>query len=160
VADALSRRDTENSTGALMAVSGPYFDFISRLRHAQATDPALVAVHDEISAGTRVAPWAISDGLVTYDGRLYIPPASPLLQEIVAAVHNDGHEGVHCMLHRLRRDFHFPSMRRCVQDFVRECATCQRYKSEHLHPAGLLLPLPIPTIVWADIGLDFVEALP
>jgi len=160
VADALSRRDTEDSTGALMAVSGPRFDFISRLHHAQATDPALVAVHDEISAGTRAAPWALSDGLVTYDGRLYIPPASPLLQEIVAAVHDDGHEGVQRTLHRLRRDFHFPNMRRCVQDFVRDCVTCQRYKSEHLHPAGLLLPLPIPTIVWADIGLDFVEALP
>jgi hypothetical protein len=39
----------------------------------------LVAVHDEISAGTRAALWAISDGLITYDGRLYIPPASPLL---------------------------------------------------------------------------------
>jgi hypothetical protein len=142
-----------------MAVSGPRFDFISRLRHAQAIDPTLVAVHDEISAGTRAAPWAISDGLVTYDGRLYIPLASPLLQEIVAAVHDDGHEGVQHTLHRLRHDFHFPNMRRCVQDFVQECVTCQRYKSEHLHPAGLLLPLPIPTIVWADIGLDFVEAL-
>jgi hypothetical protein len=93
-------------------------------------------------------------------GRLYIPPASPLLQKIMAAIHNDGHEGVHRTLHRLRRDFHFPNMRRLVQDFVRECATCQKYKSEHLHPAGLLQPLPIPSVVWADIGLDSVEALP
>jgi transposase InsO family protein len=51
-------------------------------------------------------------------------------------------------------------MRSWVQDFVRACATCQKYKSEHLHPTGLLQPLPVPSIVWADIGLDFVEALP
>ena len=47
-----------------------------------------------------------------------------------------------------------------VQDYVRACATCQRHKSEHLHPAGLLLPLPVPTMVWSDVGLDFIEALP
>jgi hypothetical protein len=51
-------------------------------------------------------------------------------------------------------------MRSWVQDFVGACATCQKYKSEHLHPAGLLQPLPVPSIVWAGIGLDFVEALP
>ena len=97
---------------------------------------------------------------MTYDGRLYVPPASPLLQELVAAVHEDDHEGVQRTLHRLRRDFHFLDMRRIVQDLVRACATCQRYKSEHLNPVGLLHPLPVPTVVWADIGLDFVEALP
>jgi hypothetical protein len=161
VADALSRRDTEEEpVVALLAVSGNRFDFIGRLRQAQATDPALVAVHEELRAGTRAAPWSVVDGMILYDSRLYIPPSSPLLPEIVAAIHDDGHEGVQRTLHRLRRDFHFPNMRRCVQDFVRECSTCQRYKSEHLHPAGLLLPLPIPTAVWADIGLDFVEALP
>jgi len=160
VADVLSRRDTEDSMGAVLALSAPRFDFIDRLRQAQAVDPALVALRDEIIAGTRAAPWAVQDGLVTYDGRLYIAPSSPLLLEIVAAIHEDGHEGVQRTLHRLRRDFHFPNMRQHVQDFVRACATCQRYKSEHLHPAGLLLPLPVPTAVWTDIGLDFVEALP
>jgi hypothetical protein len=47
-----------------------------------------------------------------------------------------------------------------VHDFVWACVTCQRYNSEHLHPVGLLQPLPVPAIVWAHIGLDFVEALP
>jgi hypothetical protein len=98
--------------------------------------------------------------MVAFDGRLYIPPASPLLQEIVAAVHNDSHEGIHRTLHRLRRDFHFPNMRRLVQDFVKACATCQQYKSDHLRPAGLLQPLPVPSALWADIGIDFIEALP
>jgi hypothetical protein len=51
-------------------------------------------------------------------------------------------------------------MRRVVQDFIRACSTCQRNKSEHLLPTGLLLPLPVPTDVWSDIGLDFIEALP
>jgi hypothetical protein len=83
-----------------------------------------------------------------------------LLPELLAAVHEEGHEGVQRTLHRLRRDFHFPNMKKLVQDWVRACPTCQRYKSEQLHPAGLLLPLPVPQGVWTDIALDFVEALP
>jgi hypothetical protein len=129
VADALSRRDTEETNGsAVLAVSASRFDFITRLHDVQATDPALVALREELAAGSRAAPWALTDDLVTYDGRLYVPPASPLLQELVAAVHEDGHEGVQRTLHRLRRDFHFPDMRRIIQDLVRACATCQRYK--------------------------------
>jgi len=63
-------------------------------------------------------------------------------------------------LHRLRADFHFPMDREVVQDFVRSCEVCQRNKSEHLHPEGLLQPLDVPTMVWADVAMDFVEALP
>jgi hypothetical protein len=141
VADALSRRDTD--------ADGSVFQ-----------DPALVAIRDELATGTRGVPWSLFDGMVAYADRLYIPPDSPLLLEVVAATHDDGHEGVQRTLHRLRRDFFFPAMRRVVQDFVRTCATCQRNKSEHLHPTGLLLPLPVPQAVWSDIGLDFIEALP
>jgi hypothetical protein len=141
VADALSRRDTEED--AVLAISAPRFDFIGRLHHAQATKLALVGIHDEVHAGTRTVPWTVVNDMVTYEGRLYIPPTSPLLQEIMEAVHEDGHEGVHRTLHRLRRDFHFPNMRHLVQEFMRSCPTCQRYMSEHLHPAGLLMPLPM-----------------
>jgi hypothetical protein len=158
VADALSRRDHDE--GELLAISAPRFDFIERLRHAQATDPALVAMRGELQSGARTTPWSLVADMVTFEGRLYIPSASPLLQEIVAAVHNDGHEGVHRTLHRLRRDFHFPNMRRLVQEFVKACVTCQQYKSDHLRPAGLLQSLPVPSAVWADIGIDFIEALP
>ena len=159
VADALSRRDTPDD-GALLALSAPRFDVLDRLRQAQLTDPALTAIRDEVQAGTKRAPWEVVDGMVQYAGRLYLPPSSPLLRELLAAVHAEGHEGVQRTLHRLRRDFHFPNMKQVVQDYVRECPTCQRHKSEHLHPAGLLLPLPIPQGVWTDVALDFVEALP
>jgi hypothetical protein len=85
--------------------------------------------------------------MVAFDGRLYIPPSSPLFQEILAAIHDDGHEGVQRTLHRLRRDFHVPNLRHLVQDYVRACVTCQRYKANHLSPVGLLMPLPVPQTV-------------
>ena len=143
-----------------MLLAGPRFDFLDRLRQAQASDPELVALQDAINRGSKSQPWALTDGLVHYGGRLYLPPDSPLLQEVLRAIHEEGHEGVQRTLHRLRRDFHFPDMKRVVQDLVRACTECQHNKPEHLHPAGLLLPLPVPQGVWSDIAMDFVEALP
>jgi hypothetical protein len=116
IANALSRRDTCEE-GAVLALSAPRFDFIDRLHQAQLQDLALVAIRDEITAGSRGAPWSLLDDMVAYAARLYVPRDSPLLLELVAAVHRDGHEGVQRTLHRLRRDFHFPAMRRVVQDF-------------------------------------------
>lgn len=137
----------------ILAISGPHFDFIGLPHQAQDTDPALVAMRDKIRSGTRIAPWSITDDMITYDSRLYIPPSSPLLTELDATVH----EGVQRTLHHLWRDFHSPNFRRVVQDCIRACHTCLCYKSEHLHPASLLLPLPVPSAVWTDLGLDLVE---
>jgi hypothetical protein len=145
--------------GELLALSVPRFDFIDKLRQAEQDHPSLVALRGEITAGTRLAPWALVDGMLQFSGRLYIPADFPLLQEIVGAIHEDGHEGVKRTFHRLCRDFHFHNMKQVVQEQVRMCEVCQRYKSEHQHPVGLL-PLPVPQGVWTDIALDFVEALP
>jgi hypothetical protein len=47
-----------------------------------------------------------------------------------------------------------------VKEFVRACTICQRNKTESLHPAGLLQPLPVASRVWVDISMDFIKALP
>jgi hypothetical protein len=112
----LFSRDTDE--GELLAISAPRFDFIAHLRHAQATDPALVAIHDKVHAGTRAAPWAVVDDMASYDGRP-VRLTTPV-----------GDEGVHRTLHRLRRLAEtsiFPTCIVCCINFVRACATCQRY---------------------------------
>jgi hypothetical protein len=156
VADVLSWYDKVDEE--LLALSAPRFAFLDKLRQAQLGDLALT-LHAEIAACGRPAPWSVVDSMVQFDDRLYIPPNSLPLQEILGAVYEDGHEGVQRTFHRLRRDFHFPNMKQLVQDKVRQCVVCQGYKSEHVHSTSLL-PLSVPQGVWTDVALDFVEALP
>ena len=44
-----------------------------------------------------------------------------------------------------------------MEENIRTCSTCQRVKADHLLPAGLLFPLPVPTRQGGCISLDFIE---
>ena len=51
----------------------------------------------------------------------------------------------------------WPGLPAAVEEYVRTCATCQRLKADHLLPAGLLSPLPVPTRRDGCVSLDFLE---
>jgi hypothetical protein len=59
----------------------------------------------------------------------------------------------------LAAHFFWPKMRRDVERYVSRCMTCNKAKSR-LNPHGLYIPLPVPSVPWKDISMDFVLGLP
>jgi len=51
-------------------------------------------------------------------------------------------------------------MKRDIAEYVTRCLTCQRVKTEHQKPGGLVQPLPIPVWKWEHITMDFVTGMP
>lgn len=60
----------------------------------------------------------------------------------------------------MERFFYWKGLKSDVMLFVQQCQICQQAKSERVHPAGLLQPLPVPRGAWEEITMDFIEGLP
>ncbi|GJV09713.1 reverse transcriptase [Tanacetum coccineum] len=50
-------------------------------------------------------------------------------------------------------------MKKQFKEFVSLCAVCQRSKPDLSAYPDLLQPLPIPTLIWSEISMDFVGGL-
>jgi hypothetical protein len=59
----------------------------------------------------------------------------------------------------LAAHFFWPKMRRDVERYMSRCMTYNKAKSR-LNPHGLYMPLPVPSVPWEDISMDFVLRLP
>jgi hypothetical protein len=85
-----------------------------------------------------------------------------LKHKVLSFVHFDptsGHSRYDKTLQRANNDFFWKGMRKDLKSFIRGCDVCQRSKHENSFPAGLLQPLPIPSRVWSQITMDFIEGL-
>ncbi|CAJ2662808.1 unnamed protein product [Trifolium pratense] len=71
-----------------------------------------------------------------------------------------GHSGFLRTYRRIAANVYWPGMKNTVQNFVKECDTCQRHKYLAASPGGLLQPLPVPMNVWEDLSMDFITGLP
>uniref|UniRef100_A0A8I6YET5 Reverse transcriptase n=1 Tax=Hordeum vulgare subsp. vulgare TaxID=112509 RepID=A0A8I6YET5_HORVV len=117
-------------------------------------------LRQRLDAGELDAPWRLDKALLLHGRRIFVPDHGDLRHQVLTLAHSARHEGVQKTLHRLRADFYIPGDGAMVRDWVRSCVTCQRNKTETLRPADLLEPLDVPSQVWADISMDFIEGLP
>jgi len=105
----------------------------------------------------------LHDGVWFHNDRVFLSPTSSLTPLILANSHSSpvgGHFRFHKTLSRISHSFFWPKLRQTVKEYLQICAVSQQCKSDCMKPAGLLQPLPIPTRIWTDISMDFIEGLP
>ena len=104
----------------------------------------------------------LSNGLLRYDGRIWVGSDTKLQLQIVSAFHDStqgGHSGFPVTYRHLCSLFKWPRMKQIIREYVRSCHICQEAKPERLPPAGLLQPLPVPSEPWEMATMDFIDGL-
>ncbi|KAK9106331.1 hypothetical protein Syun_022342 [Stephania yunnanensis] len=127
-------------------------------------DPSLSTIRAALLSDPSSKPgWSLSHGRLLFHNRLALPASSRFKHRLLSEFHSSplgGHGGMLKTYKRLAAEFFWAGMHKDVKTFVQSCEVCQRNKYETLAPAGLLQPLPIPTSIWDDISLDFIDGLP
>jgi len=99
------------------------------------------------------ARYKVVDDIIYYKNKIYLVQGShdsPLA----------GHQGFFKTYRQIRERFTWKNLKEDVLNHVKECSICQQNKAEHIYPAGLLQPLPIPDQKWESISMDFITSLP
>ena len=121
------------------------------------------ALRGRLNKGSLNKHWSDHDGVLKYEGRLYIPPVRAIREELLKRYHDDpyaGHFGALRTTELLKRRYHWPSMGDDVATYVKSCDICQKAKVKRHKPYGEMQPLPKPTRPWEEIAMDFMSGVP
>ena len=138
-------------------------------QQAYITDPIPNNILAELASGkqrSKYLPLAecTTDGIrLWFRERLYVPDSAELKIQLIRDHHDTpvaGHPGRSKTFELLSRLYFWPTMRKDVDRYLKNCHTCQRSRTSRHAPFGTLRPLPIPNRAWEDISMDFVVGLP
>ncbi|KAK8936663.1 hypothetical protein KSP39_PZI012026 [Platanthera zijinensis] len=113
------------------------------------------------SSPTTISAYVIKDGYLFRNGKLCIPQSS-LRLHIIWELHSgglSGHFGRDKTITLVEEKFYWPKLKAMVGRVVSSCRTCQVSKGGKTN-VGLYTPLPIPSMPWVDVSMDFVLGLP
>ena len=71
-----------------------------------------------------------------------------------------GHPGQAKAFDLLDRQYYWKDMGRQVDQYVRNCHSCERSRISRYAKFGVLQPMPVPEKPWEDISMDFLVGLP
>lgn len=91
--------------------------------------------------------YTINDQVLFYEGQICVPNIDDLKKAILEENYDSataGHFGIAKTYDLVARNYHWPGMRAYIKDYVSGCDTCNRNKTSHHKPYGLLKSLPVP----------------
>jgi hypothetical protein len=148
----------------LFSITFPNPTWVEDIKRSYESDPESQSrIAKVLADAENSSKYNLRSGLLLYKGCIVVGNVDSLRTQILHLVHDNptaGHSGYQKTLHRAKQDFYWPGLRSDIRHYIRGCDMCQRHKHETLLPFGFLQPLPIPTQVWADISMDFIEGLP
>jgi hypothetical protein len=148
IADALSTRYT-----MLSQLDHKFFGLES-IKELYATDVDFKDAYENCREGRTWNKYVLQNGLLYRANKLCVPASSVRLL-FLQEVHGGGLMGHFGVKKILAAQFFWPKMRRDVECYVSRCTTCNKAKSQH-NPYDLYMPLPVPSVPWKDISMDFV----
>jgi transposase InsO family protein len=133
--------------------------FLPRIRkHIRNTDASV-----EEALREHHKDWTREDGLILYQGRVYVPRDAALREDIIVAHHDSpiaGHPGRYKTHELITRDYWWPRVTHDTRKYVDGCETCQRTKPNRQSPRTALHPHDVPSRPWEVISYDLIVGLP
>ncbi|KAL5723866.1 hypothetical protein ACHQM5_007208 [Ranunculus cassubicifolius] len=162
VADALSRMEDEHSTCCAITSLQPQWH--SEVTNSYTQDSVVTSLISQILLTPDKFPlYSYSAGILRFQNRIYVGNDPTLRLKLLASLHESsigGHSGIQGTYQRAKLYFYWPGLKSDIQTLIQACEICQRCKTNHSHPKGLLQPLPVPDHAWQHVSMDFIEGLP
>lgn len=154
----------EQESVTFLILSMPCLTFIEELRRQLLDHQKYQLLSQQIHAcPDDHQGYSISQDLVMYKGRLWLPRGLPLISTLLTEFHATpigGHAGVAKTIVRVSENFYWEGLHNDVAQFFAKCVDFQVTKYETKRLTGLLCPLPVPSRPWEDLSLDFIVDLP
>jgi hypothetical protein len=150
VADALSRVEHE-----LSSITSATPAWISDIEESYSNDKQYTIIIQHLLVNAQaVSNYSVHSEILRYKGKICIGDSAELKNKILSSLHSSaigGHSDIKATYHRVKRNFHWPHLKKTVETFLSQCVVCQRAKLENCQYPDLLAPLPIPNMAWTFI---------
>jgi hypothetical protein len=164
VVDALSKRAHEVHIAAIIMYTT---DLKDKIIVAANSDHHYVKIKETLQQGNFHGKFDYyelkEDGNLMYKSKVYVSNSGEMKNAVLKEMHNVSYVerlGYHKTIAIVRSQYFWLGMKKQVANYIAKGLECQKVKTEHRHPTGLLQPFPILEWKWEVVTVDFITKLP